>query len=53
MDIGDNISTNSYRTGLLYYENFIKHFPDVITLSNASLDNILSVWKGLGYYRRA
>lgn len=39
--------------GLLYYENFIKHFPDVITLSRASLDNILSVWKGLGYYRRA
>ncbi len=32
---------------------FIEQFPDFETLANATLENILKVWKGLGYNRRA
>ena len=32
---------------------FIEKFPDFETLANAPLENILKVWKGLGYNRRA
>jgi A/G-specific adenine glycosylase len=36
-----------------YYERFIKRFPDVHSLAQASLDEVLALWSGLGYYRRA
>ena len=39
--------------GLNYYLNFILAFPDVKTLSEATEQAVLSVWKGLGYYSRA
>ncbi|MFO8234921.1 MAG: A/G-specific adenine glycosylase [Bacteroidales bacterium] len=39
--------------GLEYYKNFIKKFPDVHALGKSSLDEILKVWQGLGYYNRA
>jgi len=32
---------------------FIKKFPDFLSLSQAPLEEILTEWKGLGYYRRA
>lgn len=32
---------------------FIEEFPDFITLSNASLNEVLKRWQGLGYNRRA
>ena len=32
---------------------FIKKFPDFQSLAEASLDNVLKSWKGLGYNRRA
>lgn len=35
------------------YEEFIKAFPDYSTLSRASLAQVLTVWRGLGYNRRA
>ena len=35
------------------FEEFIEAFPTIKTLANASLRDILSVWQGLGYYRRA
>ena len=35
------------------YQQFIKVFPDVPTLARAPLKNILRVWQGLGYNRRA
>ncbi len=35
------------------YETFIAEFPDFQHLKNADLSRILSVWKGLGYNRRA
>jgi len=39
--------------GLPYYEKFLKNFPSVEALSNASEDQILRLWQGLGYYSRA
>jgi len=39
--------------GLPYYIRFIENFPDVQSLANASEQEVLNVWKGLGYYSRA
>lgn len=39
--------------GLEYYRKFIERFPDVTTLANANLDEVLKLWQGLGYYSRA
>jgi A/G-specific adenine glycosylase len=36
-----------------YYERFLKAFPDVAALAAAPLDQVLELWAGLGYYRRA
>jgi len=36
-----------------YYLRFVERFPDVITLANAPLHEVLHVWQGLGYYSRA
>ena len=36
-----------------FYEKFLKRFPDVRSLANAPLDDVLGRWAGLGYYRRA
>ncbi|MDX1440396.1 MAG: A/G-specific adenine glycosylase [Rubricoccaceae bacterium] len=36
-----------------YFERFIKRFPDVTSLADASLDDVLKTWEGLGYYARA
>jgi A/G-specific adenine glycosylase len=39
--------------GRPYYEHFISKYPDVGTLANASSDEIMRSWQGLGYYSRA
>ena len=36
-----------------YYERFLQRFPDVQDLAAAPLDEVLSLWSGLGYYSRA
>jgi A/G-specific adenine glycosylase len=36
-----------------YFERFIARFPDVKVLAAASLDDVLGLWSGLGYYSRA
>lgn len=36
-----------------YYEKFIKQFPTLQKLAQASLDDVLKAWEGLGYYARA
>ncbi len=38
---------------LPYYEKFIKRFPTVRDLARASLGEVLMLWSGLGYNRRA
>ncbi len=36
-----------------YYARFLQRFPSVRELAAASLDEVLALWSGLGYYRRA
>jgi A/G-specific adenine glycosylase len=36
-----------------YYERFLARFPDVDALAAATLDEVLALWAGLGYYSRA
>ena len=40
-------------TVLHYYERFLERFPTVADLGVASLDDVLPLWAGLGYYSRA
>jgi A/G-specific adenine glycosylase len=40
-------------TVIPYYEQFLKHYPDVGSLARASEEDVLALWSGLGYYRRA
>lgn len=40
------------KTALPYFERFITRFPSLKTLSNATVDEVLSYWSGLGYYSR-
>lgn len=35
------------------FQQFIQEFPDFQTLANAPLNDVLKVWQGLGYNRRA
>jgi len=36
-----------------YYAAFMQRFPDIATLANASQEQVLQSWSGLGYYSRA
>src|SRR6201985_234289 len=35
-----------------YYMRFLERFPTVLRLAQASLDDVLKAWAGLGYYAR-
>lgn len=39
--------------GLPYYLKFVERFPTVVDLANATEDEVLKLWEGLGYYTRA
>lgn len=39
-------------TVIPYYERFLARFPEVRALAGASLDDVLRLWSGLGYYAR-
>ena len=36
-----------------YFEKFLARWPDIEALGRASLDDVLRMWAGLGYYSRA
>jgi len=36
-----------------YYAKFMQHFPNISSLANATQDEVLQHWSGLGYYSRA
>lgn len=36
-----------------YFNNFIQHFPTLVSLARASEDSVLAQWAGLGYYSKA
>lgn len=41
------------QTVLPYFERFMKRFPDIGALADATTDEVLAHWSGLGYYARA
>lgn len=41
------------KQGLPYYQKFIERFPSIEILEKAEINDILSIWQGLGYYSRA
>ena len=36
-----------------YYHRFLQRFPSVQSLAEAPIEDVLHLWQGLGYYRRA
>lgn len=40
-------------TAAPFYQRFIARFPDVVALADATEDDVLHHWSGLGYYARA
>jgi A/G-specific adenine glycosylase len=40
-------------TVIPYFERFIKRFPSIEVLADASIEDVLKLWEGLGYYSRA
>ena len=40
-------------TAQSYYSKFLKKYPSLSSMKMATEDDILSLWSGLGYYRRA
>jgi len=40
-------------TVIPYFERFMARFPTITSLANASQDEVLHLWTGLGYYARA
>ena len=41
------------KTVVPYFERFMERFPTIDSLSLASIDQVLHLWTGLGYYARA
>lgn len=41
------------KTVIPYFNRFMERFPDIQTLAEASNDEVLAFWSGLGYYARA
>ncbi|MEQ8909018.1 MAG: A/G-specific adenine glycosylase [Vicingaceae bacterium] len=39
--------------GMAYYQKFSQHYPTVFDLANATEDEVMKDWQGLGYYSRA
>lgn len=39
--------------GTAYWHRFVERYPSVAHLANASEDQVLRLWQGLGYYSRA
>ena len=39
--------------GMSYYHHFIEKFPTIFILSESSIEQVLLIWQGLGYYSRA
>jgi A/G-specific adenine glycosylase len=40
-------------TVLVYFDRFLQRFPNVLALAASSVDDVLALWSGLGYYSRA
>lgn len=39
-------------TVIPYYQRFLERFPDIASLAEATQDEVMALWSGLGYYAR-
>ncbi|ANZ22732.1 A/G-specific adenine glycosylase [Buchnera aphidicola (Diuraphis noxia)] len=47
------LQQTTVQTVIPYFKKFILNFPDVKSINDSTLDKILYLWSGLGYYNRA
>ena len=47
------LQQTTVQTVIPYYNDWMKQFPDMLTLSKVPLQKVLKAWQGLGYYPRA
>ena len=47
------LQQTTVQTVLAYFGRWMAQFPNLEALAGASLDDVLKVWQGLGYYTRA
>ncbi len=47
------LQQTTFSSALPYYKAFLKKFPTVQALAQASEEQVLKAWEGLGYYARA
>ncbi len=47
------LQQTTVETVIPYYERFVERFPDLRSLAAAREADVLRLWSGLGYYRRA
>lgn len=47
------LQQTTVQTVVPYYRRFLERFPDLATLAQADLQEVLKIWEGLGYYARA
>ena len=50
---GGLLQQSRVKQALAYYERFLRACPDFSSLAKASEEEVLRVWAGAGYYRRA
>lgn len=47
------LQQTTVQTVIPYFIRWMQKFPNIATLASASRDDVLYLWQGLGYYRRA
>jgi len=47
------LQQTTVKTVIPYYNKFLEKWPNLQTFFDASLDEILLIWQGMGYYQRA
>ena len=47
------LQQTTVQTVIPYYEKFIKKWPNLNSLAQANIEDVLTMWSGLGYYNRA
>ncbi|MDE5285482.1 MAG: A/G-specific adenine glycosylase, partial [Buchnera aphidicola] len=47
------LQQTTVKTVIPYFQKFLKKFPNIKILSSSTLDEVLYLWSGLGYYARA
>lgn len=53
LGFGNYFATDQGSAGVRLFLRFVQRFPDVHALAEASEDEVMKYWQGLGYYSRA